>query len=111
MLTCVMYSILVEMSVQLFTVLNVQRVMTCLLIYSEMAFPVQVNICLGPSIVYDRFDITRSDVFSISAYHAGLNDKLRSSVLENWISCKIQVVVATVAFGYGFLYDLMLMGR
>ncbi|KAF3439702.1 hypothetical protein FNV43_RR17980 [Rhamnella rubrinervis] len=38
---------------------------------------------------------------SCAAYHAGLNDKLRSSVLENWISSKIQVVVATVAFGMG----------
>ncbi|KAM1809872.1 hypothetical protein ACFX12_026707 [Malus domestica] len=32
---------------------------------------------------------------SCAAYHAGLNDKLRSSVLDNWISSKIQVVVAT----------------
>ncbi|KAK6151923.1 hypothetical protein DH2020_014558 [Rehmannia glutinosa] len=31
---------------------------------------------------------------------AGLNSKLRSSVLDNWISSKTQVVVATVAFGY-----------
>ncbi|XP_030488057.2 ATP-dependent DNA helicase Q-like 3 [Cannabis sativa] len=38
---------------------------------------------------------------SSAAYHAGLNDKLRSSVLEDWISSKIQVVVATVAFGMG----------
>ncbi|KAK6151915.1 hypothetical protein DH2020_014550 [Rehmannia glutinosa] len=30
---------------------------------------------------------------------AGLNSKLRSSVLDNWISSKTQVVVATVAFG------------
>lgn len=44
--------------------------------------------------------LTCSNFFAISAYHAGLNDKLRSSVLENWISSKIQVVVATVAFGY-----------
>jgi len=36
------------------------------------------------------------------AYHAGLNNKLRSSVLDDWISSKIQVVVATVAFGYDF---------
>ncbi|KAL2532700.1 ATP-dependent DNA helicase Q-like 3 [Abeliophyllum distichum] len=36
---------------------------------------------------------------SCSAYHAGLNSKLRSSVLDDWISSKIQVVVATVAFG------------
>lgn len=35
------------------------------------------------------------------AYHAGLNNKLRSSVLDDWISSKIQVVVATVAFGMG----------
>ncbi|XP_024181897.1 ATP-dependent DNA helicase Q-like 3 isoform X3 [Rosa chinensis] len=38
---------------------------------------------------------------SCAAYHAGLNDKLRSSVLDDWISSKIQVVVATVAFGMG----------
>lgn len=42
----------------------------------------------------------------LSAYHAGLNDKLRSSVLDNWISSKIQVVVATVAFGYDCIYNL-----
>ncbi|XP_020549636.1 ATP-dependent DNA helicase Q-like 3 isoform X1 [Sesamum indicum] len=38
---------------------------------------------------------------SCAAYHAGLNSKLRSSVLDNWISSKTQVVVATVAFGLG----------
>ncbi|KAJ6682289.1 DNA HELICASE RECQ FAMILY MEMBER [Salix koriyanagi] len=32
---------------------------------------------------------------SSAAYHAGLNNKLRSSVLDDWISSKIQVVVAT----------------
>ncbi|KAL4613809.1 hypothetical protein ACB092_07G007600 [Castanea dentata] len=37
---------------------------------------------------------------SCAAYHAGLNNKVRTSVLDNWISSKIQVVVATVAFGY-----------
>uniref|UniRef100_A0A5B7BZP2 DNA 3'-5' helicase n=1 Tax=Davidia involucrata TaxID=16924 RepID=A0A5B7BZP2_DAVIN len=37
---------------------------------------------------------------SCAAYHAGLNNKLRSSVLDDWISSKKQVVVATVAFGY-----------
>ncbi|KAI5674241.1 hypothetical protein M9H77_14605 [Catharanthus roseus] len=36
-----------------------------------------------------------------AAYHAGLNSKLRSSVLDEWVSAKIQVVVATVAFGMG----------
>uniref|UniRef100_A0A175YL56 ATP-dependent DNA helicase n=1 Tax=Daucus carota subsp. sativus TaxID=79200 RepID=A0A175YL56_DAUCS len=34
-----------------------------------------------------------------AAYHAGLNNKLRSSVLDDWISSKTKVVVATVAFG------------
>ncbi|XP_057969237.1 ATP-dependent DNA helicase Q-like 3 [Malania oleifera] len=38
---------------------------------------------------------------SCAAYHAGLNNKMRSLVLDNWISSKIQVVVATVAFGMG----------
>ncbi|KAJ8764555.1 hypothetical protein K2173_006295 [Erythroxylum novogranatense] len=38
---------------------------------------------------------------SSAAYHAGLNNKMRSSVLNDWISSKIQVVVATVAFGMG----------
>ncbi|TYJ10111.1 hypothetical protein E1A91_A11G185700v1 [Gossypium mustelinum] len=32
---------------------------------------------------------------SCAAYHAGLNNKLRSSVLDDWICSKIQVVVAT----------------
>nr|XP_017220074.1 PREDICTED: ATP-dependent DNA helicase Q-like 3 isoform X3 [Daucus carota subsp. sativus] len=36
-----------------------------------------------------------------AAYHAGLNNKLRSSVLDDWISSKTKVVVATVAFGMG----------
>ncbi|GAY53851.1 hypothetical protein CUMW_152150 [Citrus unshiu] len=36
---------------------------------------------------------------SCAAYHAGLNDKARSSVLDDWISSRKQVVVATVAFG------------
>lgn len=37
---------------------------------------------------------------SSAAYHAGLNNKVRTSVLDGWISSRIQVVVATVAFGY-----------
>jgi superfamily II DNA/RNA helicase len=39
---------------------------------------------------------------SIIAYHAGLNSKVRSSVLDDWLSSRTQVVVATVAFGYYF---------
>ncbi|EPS58450.1 hypothetical protein M569_16364, partial [Genlisea aurea] len=38
---------------------------------------------------------------SCAAYHAGLNFNQRSSVLDDWISGKTQIVVATVAFGYG----------
>ncbi|KAL6579322.1 ATP-dependent DNA helicase Q-like 3 [Orobanche minor] len=34
-----------------------------------------------------------------AAYHAGLNSKSRSSVLDDWISSRTQVVVATVAIG------------
>ncbi|KAI3842520.1 hypothetical protein MKX03_034386 [Papaver bracteatum] len=37
---------------------------------------------------------------SSAAYHAGLNSEQRSTVLENWLTSKVQVVVATVAFGY-----------
>ena len=44
-----------------------------------------------------------------SAYHAGLNNKVRTSVLDNWISSKIQVVVATVAFGYDCLLNSTVM--
>ena len=40
--------------------------------------------------------------FSLLAYHAGLNSKVRSSVLDDWLSSRTQVVVATVAFGYCF---------
>ncbi|KAL8498245.1 hypothetical protein ACS0TY_021536 [Phlomoides rotata] len=43
---------------------------------------------------------------SCAAYHAGLNSKLRSSVLDDWISSKTQVVVATVAFGYSLFFLL-----
>lgn len=40
-----------------------------------------------------------SNGISCAAYHAGLNSKLRSCVLDDWISSKTQVIVATVAFG------------
>lgn len=40
--------------------------------------------------------------FTLIAYHAGLNSKVRSSVLDDWLSSRTQVVVATVAFGYCF---------
>ncbi|XP_078432450.1 DEAD/DEAH box RNA helicase family protein [Wolffia australiana] len=43
----------------------------------------------------------RKNGISCSAYHAGLSSKTRSDVLDNWISSRIQVVAATVAFGMG----------
>lgn len=43
---------------------------------------------------------------SLLAYHAGLNNKTRTAVLDSWISYKVQVVVATVAFGYVVWYYL-----
>lgn len=36
---------------------------------------------------------------SSAAYHAGLNSKMRSTVLDDWLSSKKQIIVATVAFG------------
>ncbi|KAM0912173.1 hypothetical protein ACQ4PT_012885 [Festuca glaucescens] len=42
---------------------------------------------------------------SCAAYHAGLNSKVRSAVLDDWLSSRTQVVVATVAFGYSFGID------
>lgn len=38
---------------------------------------------------------------SSAAYHAGLNSKMRSTVLDDWLSSKKQIIVATVAFGMG----------
>lgn len=34
-------------------------------------------------------------------YHAGLTDKERYSIQENWIVDKFQVICATIAFGMG----------
>ncbi|XP_034224352.1 ATP-dependent DNA helicase Q-like 3 isoform X2 [Prunus dulcis] len=57
--------------------------------------------CLERTMCDDLSAHLSKNGISCAAYHAGLNDKLRSSVLDNWISSKIQVVVATVAFGMG----------
>ncbi|KAF7086259.1 hypothetical protein CFC21_089572 [Triticum aestivum] len=38
---------------------------------------------------------------SSAAYHAGLNSKVRTTVLDDWLSSRTQVVVATIAFGMG----------
>lgn len=36
-----------------------------------------------------------------AAYHAGLNDSIRSTTLTDWVGKKIDTVVATIAFGMG----------
>ncbi|KAL6496543.1 hypothetical protein OROGR_029801 [Orobanche gracilis] len=55
--------------------------------------------CLERSACDDLAVHLSKNGISCAAYHAGLNSKLRSSVLDDWISSKTQVVVATVAFG------------
>ncbi|KAG5596118.1 hypothetical protein H5410_037350 [Solanum commersonii] len=55
--------------------------------------------CLERTMCDDLAIQLTSSGISCAAYHAGLNNKMRSSVLDDWISTKTQVVVATVAFG------------
>lgn len=120
MLICPLYWNLVGMCVQLFTALNEQPAMTCLLIFPKMAFPVLVVKC-SFLLLFPRpgnfcsWQVSNNIIIcsffnpgAFSAYHAGLNNKLRSSVLDDWISSKIQVVVATVAFGYDWLHNSFL---
>ncbi|XP_009788316.1 ATP-dependent DNA helicase Q-like 3 [Nicotiana sylvestris] len=57
--------------------------------------------CLERTMCDDLAIHLTSSGISCAAYHAGLNSKMRSSVLDDWISSKTQVVVATVAFGMG----------
>ncbi|KAF8401132.1 hypothetical protein HHK36_014436 [Tetracentron sinense] len=61
--------------------------------------------CLERTMCDDLSARLSKNGISCAAYHAGLNSKLRSSVLDDWISSRIQVVVATVAFGYGHLLN------
>ena len=42
---------------------------------------------------------------SASHYHAGMEKEDRARVQEDWGSNKIQVIVATVAFGSKFVSD------
>ncbi|XP_057430131.1 ATP-dependent DNA helicase Q-like 3 [Lotus japonicus] len=57
--------------------------------------------CLERSMCDDLSAHLSQSGISCAAYHAGLNNTKRTSVLDDWISSKIKVVVATVAFGYG----------
>ncbi|KAI7740364.1 hypothetical protein M8C21_009437 [Ambrosia artemisiifolia] len=58
--------------------------------------------CLERTTCDDLASHLSTNGISCAAYHAGLNNKLRTSVLDDWISAKTQVVVATVAFGMVF---------
>ncbi|KVI12243.1 hypothetical protein Ccrd_009372 [Cynara cardunculus var. scolymus] len=51
--------------------------------------------CLERATCDDLASHLSKNGISCAAYHAGLNNKLRSSVLDDWISAKTQVVVAT----------------
>ncbi|MQL98292.1 hypothetical protein Taro_030999, partial [Colocasia esculenta] len=55
--------------------------------------------CLERSTCDDLSAHLKRNGISCAAYHAGLNNKVRSTVLDDWIASRIQVVVATVAFG------------
>lgn len=62
-----------------------------------------------PAIVYVTFQKTAEIVANhlsqsgllASAYHAGLRDDVRAHVQEDFMSDKIEVIVATIAFGMG----------
>jgi bloom syndrome protein len=58
--------------------------------------------CLERAVCDDLTMHLSQQGISSAAYHAGLNSKVRSSVLDDWLSSRTQVVVATVAFGYSF---------
>ncbi|KAI5445610.1 variant 5, ATP-dependent DNA helicase Q-like 3 [Lathyrus oleraceus] len=61
--------------------------------------------CLERSMCDDLSAHLSQSGISCAAYHAGLNNKMRTSVLDDWISSKTKVVVATVAFGYVFPFN------
>jgi len=81
--------------------------MTCQVIYPKVAFHVLVLLHIFLPLLIDCLHLSVHIVYFIlglPAYHAGLNNKMRTSVLDDWISSKIKVVVATVAFGYVFSF-------
>ncbi len=63
----------------------------------------------GPTIVYVTLQKTAERVASLlaeagfpaEAYHAGLDDALRSAVQDRWMASDSGIVVATIAFGMG----------
>ncbi|XP_020521855.1 ATP-dependent DNA helicase Q-like 3 isoform X2 [Amborella trichopoda] len=57
--------------------------------------------CLERSTCDDLGARLLKDGIPCGVYHAGLNNKVRSRVLDDWLSSKTQVVIATIAFGMG----------
>jgi RecQ family ATP-dependent DNA helicase len=51
----------------------------------------------------DETDLLASKITSIKckSYHAGINDKIRSKVQQEFIEGKIKCIIATIAFGMG----------
>lgn len=45
--------------------------------------------------------VLRTALLLCAAYHAGLKDAERTRTLRDWVTGKIPVVAATIAFGYG----------
>jgi hypothetical protein len=48
--------------------------------------------------------VLRAASLSCAAYHAGLKDAERTRTLKDWVTGKIPVVAATIAFGYGLAF-------
>lgn len=57
--------------------------------------------CLSRKGTEDLATYLKSQGFSAEAYHAGMTHEERTSVQEDFINDRIQIVVATIAFGMG----------
>jgi len=68
-----------------------------------------INNVGGSGIIYERSrrktvetaDFLKSNKISSAFYHAGMEARKRADVQEDWLSGKVQVIVATNAFGMG----------
>jgi len=49
----------------------------------------------------DVADSLRKRKFKAKSYHAGLPDSVRQETHKQWLEEKIQIIVATTAFGMG----------
>ena len=57
--------------------------------------------CLSRKKVEDLADVLRANDIKASAYHAGLDSATRSQTQDDFLMEKIDVIVATIAFGMG----------